>query len=113
MFQGMAFIHDSVIETHGKLRSSNVYVDSRWMCKVGDFPMPNFCDGEKTRDDEKNSESFSKSFSISRLHLEKNVLFGINDMFIYIQEKNIKIFTLNISISNVLLIKYTEGTQIY
>lgn len=58
MFQGMAFIHDSVIETHGKLRSSNVYVDSRWMCKVGDFPMPNFCDGEKTRDDEKNSESF-------------------------------------------------------
>lgn len=68
MFQGMAFIHDSVIETHGKLRSSNVYVDSRWMCKVGDFPMPNFCDGEKTRDDEKNSESFSKSFSISRLH---------------------------------------------
>uniref|UniRef100_K1QL89 Guanylate cyclase n=1 Tax=Magallana gigas TaxID=29159 RepID=K1QL89_MAGGI len=56
--KGMAFIHDSVIETHGKLRSSNVYVDSRWMCKVGDFPMPNFCDGEKTRDDEKNSESF-------------------------------------------------------
>lgn len=66
MFQGMAFIHDSVIETHGRLRSSNVYVDSRWMCKVGDFPMPNFCDGEKTRDDEKNSESFSKSFCIEK-----------------------------------------------
>lgn len=59
-FQGMIFIHDSVIESHGKLRSSNIYIDSRWMCKIGDLPMPNFCDGEKMCDDEKNSESFSK-----------------------------------------------------
>lgn len=79
----MAFIHDSVIETHGKLRSSNVYVDSRWMCKVGDFPMPNFCDSEKTRDDEKNSESFSKSSNI-KASLTKNVSIGLNDIFIYI-----------------------------
>lgn len=58
--QGMAYIHDSVIESHGKLRSSNIYIDSRWMCKIGDFPMPKFCDGAKICDDEKNSESFSK-----------------------------------------------------
>nr|XP_022316872.1 atrial natriuretic peptide receptor 1-like isoform X2 [Crassostrea virginica] len=56
--KGMIFIHDSVIESHGKLRSSNIYIDSRWMCKIGDLPMPNFCDGEKMCDDEKNSESF-------------------------------------------------------
>ncbi|XP_061168840.1 atrial natriuretic peptide receptor 2-like [Saccostrea echinata] len=56
--KGMAYIHDSVLESHGKLRSSNVYVDSRWMCKVGDLPMPNFCDGAKTCDNAKNSENF-------------------------------------------------------
>ncbi|XP_062580227.1 atrial natriuretic peptide receptor 1-like [Saccostrea cucullata] len=56
--KGMAYIHDSVLESHGKLRSSNVYVDSRWMCKVGDLPMPHFCDGAKTCDNAKNSENF-------------------------------------------------------
>lgn len=68
MFQGMVFIYDFVIEIYGKFCFSNVYVDLWWMCKVGDFFMLNFCDGEKICDDEKNLESFSKLFLILRLY---------------------------------------------
>lgn len=46
-WQGMSYIHDSIVDTHGRLKSSNIYIDSRWMCKIGDISMPVFRAGEQ------------------------------------------------------------------
>ncbi|XP_071941268.1 atrial natriuretic peptide receptor 1-like [Antedon mediterranea] len=35
--KGMAYLHGTSIETHGRLKSSKCLVDSRWVCKVSDF----------------------------------------------------------------------------
>lgn len=35
--QGMEHLHDSGIRTHGRLKSSNCLVDSRWSCKITDY----------------------------------------------------------------------------
>ena len=44
----MEYIHASVVETHGRLKSSNVLIDAQWTCKLGDIAMPVFRDGEKS-----------------------------------------------------------------
>ena len=43
----MEYIHNSSIESHGRLKSSNVLIDAQWTCKIGDIGMPVFRDGEK------------------------------------------------------------------
>ncbi|XP_064598666.1 atrial natriuretic peptide receptor 2-like [Liolophura sinensis] len=55
---GMAFIHDSPVECHGRLKSSNVFIDSHWTCKIGDFAMPNFREGEKPPNNGKHAEFY-------------------------------------------------------
>ncbi|ELU03020.1 hypothetical protein CAPTEDRAFT_118400 [Capitella teleta] len=34
---GMEFLHRSPLLSHGRLKSSNILVDKRWVCKIGDF----------------------------------------------------------------------------
>ncbi|KAK6181613.1 hypothetical protein SNE40_009435 [Patella caerulea] len=46
--RGMSFLHDSQVECHGRLKSSNILVDNHWCCKVGDILMPLFRAGERT-----------------------------------------------------------------
>jgi len=37
LFQGMIFLHDSPIRSHGNLKTSNCLVNSRWVLKISDF----------------------------------------------------------------------------
>ncbi|KAI0222779.1 hypothetical protein LSAT2_025943, partial [Lamellibrachia satsuma] len=40
MLQGMNFIHSSAVHSHGRLRSSNCVIDSRFVLKLTDFGLP-------------------------------------------------------------------------
>ena len=44
--QGMTYLHGSAIGYHGRLKSSNVLVDTRWTCQIGDFGMRVLREGE-------------------------------------------------------------------
>ncbi|XP_064646781.1 speract receptor-like [Lineus longissimus] len=44
---GLSFIHDSYLECHGNLKSSNCVIDGRWVLKLTDFGLAGFRDGEK------------------------------------------------------------------
>lgn len=35
--QGMMVLHNSAVQVHGRLKSSNCLIDSRWVCKIGDW----------------------------------------------------------------------------
>ena len=37
LFQGLKYLHDGAIKCHGKLKSSNCVIDSRWACKLTDY----------------------------------------------------------------------------
>ncbi|XP_041377290.1 uncharacterized protein LOC121389705 [Gigantopelta aegis] len=38
--RGMMCLHESEIESHGRLKSSNCLIDNRWTCKISDFGCP-------------------------------------------------------------------------
>lgn len=44
IIRGMCFLHDSVFHFHGRLKSSNCLIDSRWVLKVADFGLRDFRD---------------------------------------------------------------------
>ena len=41
----MTYLHDSVIKSHGRLKSSNLVVDSRWVLKITDYGLWEFKGG--------------------------------------------------------------------
>ena len=41
----MTYLHDSVIKSHGRLKSSNCVVDSRWVLKITDYGLCEFKSG--------------------------------------------------------------------
>uniref|UniRef100_A0A674PI81 Guanylate cyclase n=1 Tax=Takifugu rubripes TaxID=31033 RepID=A0A674PI81_TAKRU len=49
--KGMVFLHNSVIVSHGKLKSSNCVVDNRFVLKITDYGLSSFrSEGESVRD---------------------------------------------------------------
>ncbi|KAG9345349.1 hypothetical protein JZ751_009896, partial [Albula glossodonta] len=48
--QGMAFLHNSVIVSHGNLKSSNCVVDSRFVLKITDYGLASFRTEANTED---------------------------------------------------------------
>ena len=61
----MAYIHSSPIQYHGKLKSSNIVLDSRWTCKVADFGLHEFRAGEGGPSRGEPAYYYSKAFSIA------------------------------------------------
>ena len=43
-FQGMYYLHCSGIGSHGRLKSTNCLVDSRWVLKITDYGLSPFLD---------------------------------------------------------------------
>ena len=56
----MAYIHESALVYHGRLKSSNVLVDSRWTCKVADMGLRLFREGERLPDPESSIYFYSE-----------------------------------------------------
>lgn len=46
----MEYLHHSFLESHGRLKSSNVTVDTRWTCKVTDYGARSILKGEPPRE---------------------------------------------------------------
>ncbi len=46
-YKGMNFIHHSMLKSHGRLKSTNCLVDSRWVLKITSFGLHAFRQGEK------------------------------------------------------------------
>ena len=44
----MMYLHNSAIGSHGRLKSTNVVIDSRWICKITDYGLTHFLHGEKS-----------------------------------------------------------------
>ena len=61
--KGMHYIHKSVINSHGNLKSSNCVIDSMFVLKVTDFGMNNF----KTNDEDKDIEFKSDQYYMRKL----------------------------------------------
>ena len=47
IIQGMLYIHGSLLESHGNLRSSACLIDSRWMLKITSFGLGPLKSGDK------------------------------------------------------------------
>ena len=56
----MAYLHDSAVVYHGRLKSSNVLVDTRWTCKITDMGLRLFREGERSPDPDSNIYYYSK-----------------------------------------------------
>lgn len=46
-FQGMSYLHNSQLKSHGHLKSSNCLIDSRWVLKISAFGLHAFRQGEQ------------------------------------------------------------------
>ncbi|CAD5206389.1 unnamed protein product [Bursaphelenchus okinawaensis] len=60
LVKGMYFLHNSDIKSHGKLKTSNCVVDSRFVLKVTDFGLTKFRALEEVTPEERETHAFSR-----------------------------------------------------
>lgn len=58
----MQYIHNCSLGSHGRLKSSNCLVDSRWMLKVTDFGIAKFIAKENTDTTNEQQEIFKSKY---------------------------------------------------
>ncbi len=59
-FQGLQYLHGSVLSVHGRLSSSNCTIDSRFVLKLTDFGLHEFNRSAKFEEDKKTMNKDSK-----------------------------------------------------
>jgi atrial natriuretic peptide receptor A len=74
----MIFIHRSEVQVHGRLRSSNCVVDSRFVLKLTDFGLPCFYqeDDDALLQSDCKDERAYESTLMSQFHALKTICFG-------------------------------------
>ncbi|KAK6638155.1 hypothetical protein RUM44_008583 [Polyplax serrata] len=55
IIRGMMYLHDSPVKYHGKLKTSNCLVDSRWVVKLSDFGLREFKKDAEDNEEDANS----------------------------------------------------------
>jgi len=61
LVKGMHYLHGSLIRTHGRLKTSNCVVDSRFVLKVTDFGLAELHAMEDIKEDELESHAYYRS----------------------------------------------------
>jgi len=64
LFLGMSFLHNSAIQYHGNLKSTNCVVDSRFVLKITDYGLHSFRNTLSTEESFRESESKAQSSTI-------------------------------------------------
>lgn len=77
VFQGMEELHKTSVGYHGNLKSTNVLVDSYWICKVADYGLQTFRESNLHRQETLQTLSGYQlvSFYFSGLKVTKNKWF--------------------------------------
>ncbi|KAJ8031037.1 Atrial natriuretic peptide receptor 1 [Holothuria leucospilota] len=57
---GMIFLHNSDLKSHGKLKSSNVVIDGRWVAKVTDFGLHKFKEEKHSQQSKTETEIYKE-----------------------------------------------------
>lgn len=78
----MKYIHNTCLGSHGRLKSSNCLVDSRWILKVTDYGVARFTNHEPTENNTDQQAAF-KSMKKNNLiiRMTKNTLFNLRSPF--------------------------------
>lgn len=75
LVKGMHYLHGSLIRTHGRLKTSNCVVDSRFVLKVTDFGLAELHAMEDTKEDDLESHAYYRSefYFYGQLKIKKNL----------------------------------------
>ena len=63
LIQGLEYLHETSLKVHGQLKSSNIVIDNRWTCKLTDFGMVQFCDGEEPDPEQSDYAKYASKLS--------------------------------------------------
>eukprot|EP00794_Sanderia_malayensis_P016937 gene16937-18644_t len=83
--RGMQYLHNSSIKYHGSLKSSNVVIDSRWVCKIADFGLRKFKSGQQLDPERSNDYIFSQMLwtAPENLSANSNAFTPMSDVYSY------------------------------
>ena len=71
----MQYLHGSVIKVHGCLKSSNIVIDSRLVCKITDFGLVKFKAGRKLPEEVGADYRYRRKWRSNNLQIYYSILF--------------------------------------
>lgn len=62
LVRGMRYLHSSAMRVHGSLTSRNCVVDARWVLKVTDYGLNQFCEAQGVQPPTKSSKRLFSNY---------------------------------------------------